>query len=61
MLCGIYSSTRRRAIRSAYSRALSSSGDGLASLDGSMDGLGSAGRLGQTAFFLVIQDLDTSL
>ncbi len=61
MLCGIYSSTRRRAIRSAYSRALSSSGDGLASLDGSMDSLSSAGRLGQTAFFLVIQDLDTSL
>ena len=54
MLCGIYSSTRR-AVGPAYRRTLSGSGDSLASLDGSMDGLGSAGRLGQTAFFLVVQ------
>ena len=51
MLCGIYSSTRRRAVGPTYRCPLCGSGDSLASLDGSMDSLGSAGRLGQTAFF----------
>ena len=30
-------------------------GDGLAGFDGPVDSMGSAGRLGQTAFFLVVQ------
>ena len=55
MLCGIYSSTHRRAVGAVYRRTLCGSGDSLASLDGSMDSLSSAGRLGQTAFFLVVQ------
>ena len=55
MLCGIYSSTCRRAVGPTYRCTLCGSGDSLASLDGSMDGLGSAGRLGQTVFFLVVQ------
>ena len=55
MLRGIQSSPRRRAVWPAHCRALCGSGDGLASLDGPMDGLSSAGRLGQAAFFLVVQ------
>lgn len=39
----------------SYRGSLGCGGDGLAGLDGSMYGVGSAGRLGQTAFFLVIQ------
>ena len=58
MVCGIYSSTRCRTVGPTYRCTLCGSGDGLASFDGSMDDLGSAGRLGQTAFFLVIQDLE---
>ena len=38
-----------------HHRTLSSGGDGFAGLDGTVDGLGGAGRLGQAAFFLVFQ------
>ena len=55
MLCGIQSGPRRRAIGSAYRRALSGGGDGLAGFDSATNGLRSAGRLGQAAFFLVVQ------
>jgi len=45
-----------RGIRSGPSRrALCGRRDGLAGLDSPVDGLCSAGRLGQTAFFLVVQ------
>ena len=39
----------------AYRRALCGGGDGLAGLDGSVDGMGGTGRLEQAAFFLVVQ------
>ena len=55
MLCSIQGSSRRRAVGSAHRRAFCGRGDGLAGLDSPVNGLRSAGRLGQTAFFLVVQ------
>ena len=39
----------------AYCGPLCGGGDGLASLDGSVDGVGGAGHLRQAAFFLIVQ------
>ena len=55
MLRGIQGGPRRRAVWPTYRRSLRGGGDGLAGLDGPMDGVSSAGRLGQAAFFLVVQ------
>ena len=55
MLRGIQGGSRRRAVGSAHRRAFCGRRDGLAGLDSPVDGLRSAGRLGQTAFFLVVQ------
>ena len=55
MLRGIRSGPSRRAVGSAHRRAFCGRRDGLAGLDSPVDGLCSAGRLGQTAFFLVVQ------
>ena len=55
VLRGIPGSPRRCAVWPAHRRALCGGGDGLAGFDGPMDGVSSAGRLGQAAFFLVVQ------
>ena len=55
VLRGIPGSPRRCAVWPAHRRALCGGGDGLAGFDGPVDSMGSTGRLGQTAFFLVVQ------
>jgi len=51
---------RGGAVWPACRRTFGRRGDGRACLDGPMYGVGSAGGLGQTAFFLAIQVVDTS-
>ena len=55
VLRGIQGSPCGGPIGTAHRRALCGGGDGLAGLDSSVYGLGSAGRLGQAASFIVIQ------
>ncbi len=55
MLCGVQCGSRYRAVGPAHHRAFCGSGDGLAGFDSPVDSLSSAGRLGQTAFFILVQ------
>ena len=55
VLHGIQGSPCGGPVWPAHCRALRGGGDCLAGLYGPVDGLSSAGRLGQTAFFLVVQ------